>query len=117
MTSITWAGPRCVLELANSLGPQNRTQGRCDHVFTTCRYACSIEVPDSGELVVTGGGDSAVISRVQVYSIKGAKQRLPDLQQPRKIHACSYDYDDRNEMVDKIISIVCLCLSILSPSV
>ncbi len=30
MTSITWAGPRCVQELATFLGPQNRTQGRCD---------------------------------------------------------------------------------------
>ena len=26
MTSITWAGPRCVQDL----GPQNRTQGRCE---------------------------------------------------------------------------------------
>ena len=30
MTSITWAGPRCVQELATFLGPQNRTLGRCD---------------------------------------------------------------------------------------
>ena len=30
MTSITWAGPRCVQELATFLGLQNRTQGRCD---------------------------------------------------------------------------------------
>ena len=30
MTSITWAGPRCVQEAAAILGPQNRTQGRCD---------------------------------------------------------------------------------------
>ena len=30
MTSITWAGPRCVQELATILGPQNRTQGRCE---------------------------------------------------------------------------------------
>ena len=29
MTSITWAGPRCVQELGTFLGPQNRTQGRC----------------------------------------------------------------------------------------
>ena len=31
MTSITWAGPRCVQGLAAILGPQNRTQGRCDY--------------------------------------------------------------------------------------
>ena len=29
MTSITWAGPRCVQEAAAILGSQNRTQGRC----------------------------------------------------------------------------------------
>ena len=29
MTSITWAGPRCMQEAAAILGPQNRTQGRC----------------------------------------------------------------------------------------
>ena len=29
MTSITWAGPRCVQEAAAILGPQKRTQGRC----------------------------------------------------------------------------------------
>ena len=31
MTSITWAGPRCVQEAATFLGPQNRTQGRCEY--------------------------------------------------------------------------------------
>ena len=30
MTSITWAGPRCVQEPAAILAPQNRTQGRCE---------------------------------------------------------------------------------------
>ena len=29
MTSITWAGPRCVQELGKFLAPQNRIQGRC----------------------------------------------------------------------------------------
>ena len=29
MTSITWAGPRCVQELPTILAPQNHTQGRC----------------------------------------------------------------------------------------
>ena len=29
MTSITWAGPRCVQELATILAPQNRIQGHC----------------------------------------------------------------------------------------
>ena len=30
MTSITQAGPSCVQELGTFLGPQNRTQERCD---------------------------------------------------------------------------------------
>ena len=29
MTSITWASPRYVQEVATILGPQNRTQGSC----------------------------------------------------------------------------------------
>ena len=34
MTSITWASPRYVQELATILGPQNRTQGRCVAHYT-----------------------------------------------------------------------------------
>ena len=33
MSSITWAGPRCVQELAAILAPQNRIQGRCDQLY------------------------------------------------------------------------------------
>jgi len=33
MTSITWAGSRCVQEPAAILAPQNRTQGRCESVI------------------------------------------------------------------------------------
>ena len=33
MTSITWASPRYVQELATILGPQNRTQGSCEPLF------------------------------------------------------------------------------------
>ena len=41
MTSITWAGPRCVQEPAAILAPQNRTQGRCE-VFATMSSLQSI---------------------------------------------------------------------------
>ena len=34
MTSITWAGPKCVQEAAAILGPQNRIQGRCELYLT-----------------------------------------------------------------------------------
>ena len=41
MTSITWAGPRCVQELATILAPQNRTQGSCDlHLFSSFAKYC-----------------------------------------------------------------------------
>ena len=32
MTSITWAGAKCVQEAAAILGPQNCTQGRCEAI-------------------------------------------------------------------------------------
>ena len=41
MTSITWAGPRCVQELATFLGPQNRTQGRYEYDLQTVNISTS----------------------------------------------------------------------------
>ena len=47
MTSITWAGPRCVQELATILAPRNRIQGRCALIYywsaffrTPNKYKC-----------------------------------------------------------------------------
>ena len=40
MTSITWAGPRCVQEAAAILGPQNRIQGRCDVQCRKDAFTC-----------------------------------------------------------------------------
>ena len=48
MTSITWAGPRCVQEAAAILGPQNRTQGRCGLYMTTFSRDNSEPSPFSG---------------------------------------------------------------------
>ena len=45
MTSITWAGPRCVQEAAAILGPQNRTQGRCEEGWTL--HTLHIPAPQS----------------------------------------------------------------------
>ena len=44
MTSITWAGPRCVQELATILTPQNRIQGRCDKniIYLKVSFACQL---------------------------------------------------------------------------
>ena len=62
--------------------------------------ACGIEVPNSDELVITGGWDGmAVYSRVQVYTVEGAKERLPDMNQPRRNHACGYFYTGNNLVI------------------
>ena len=43
ITSITWAGPRCVQEAAAILGPQNRTQGRCVTVSPSTSKCCKYD--------------------------------------------------------------------------
>ena len=44
-----------------------------------------IEVPDSGQLVISGGHGASANSlfKVQVYSAEGAKERLAVLNKPR----------------------------------
>ena len=42
MTSITWAAPRCVQELGTFLGPQNRTQGRCEIQYAECQNTATV---------------------------------------------------------------------------
>ena len=58
-------------------------------------------MPNSDQLVITGGqGDGGIgISRVQVYTVGGAKEQLPDLNQPRRMHACGYFYNSNNNLV------------------
>ena len=68
-------------------------------ITTYFSSACSIEVPQSDRVVITGGmTNTGVLSRVQVYSTKGATQQLPALQQKRWGHACGY-YFDGNKIV------------------
>ena len=64
MTSITWAGPRCVQELATILAPQNLTQGRYDlnlkvnlraH-FTNCK-SMILTNSDRSDVPVLGEGE------------------------------------------------------------
>merc|ERR1719189_782511 len=58
--------------------------------------ACGIEVPNSDQLVITGGhaSGSDALSRVQVYTVGGSKRRLAELTQPRKEHACGYFFNN-----------------------
>ena len=66
-----------------------------------CSLACSIEVPNSDQVVLTGGngGDQKGRPRVQVYTVAGAKKQLPDLNQPRRAHACGYFYSGNNLVI------------------
>ena len=63
-----------------------------------CSTACGIEVPDSDQLVITGGhaGGQNGRPRVQAYTVGGAKEQLPNLNQPRYQHACGYYYNGNN---------------------
>ena len=71
------------------------------YICIICRYACGIEVPNSDQLVISGGsgGDRDGLSRVQVYTVQGPKEQLPDLNQPRRNHACGYFYNMDNNLV------------------
>ena len=70
-------------------------------LFTNYSAACGIEVPNSDQLVITGGngGDRNGLSRVQIYTVQGATERLPDLNKPRRQHACGYFFNDKNLVI------------------
>ena len=46
MTSITWAGPRYLQELGTFLGPENRTQRRCE-LYRYTQYYILFVLPDT----------------------------------------------------------------------
>ena len=64
-----------------------------DIIFISSR-ACAIEFQD--RVVVTGW-------RVQVYTLSGPQEQLPDLQTPRMLHACAHYLDSQ----DRVVSIAC----------
>ena len=51
--------------------------------------------------MVTGG--CCAIATVQVYTLSGAQEQLPDLQTPRSYHACAHYMDSQ----DRVVSIAC----------
>ena len=57
MTSITWAGPRCVQEAAAIFGSQNRTQGRCGVLMSPLSHNVT---PDPARLTLTSGHGACV---------------------------------------------------------
>ena len=54
--------------------------------------------------MVTGGaGPDSAIATVQVYTLAGPQEQLPDLQTPRSGHACAHYMDNQ----DRAVSIAC----------
>ena len=56
MTLITWACLRCVQEAATILGPQNRTQGRCDQQYLGGQAQAEVAVGALGDGSVAADG-------------------------------------------------------------
>ena len=52
-------------------------------------------------MVVTGGGSYIGIATVQVYSISGPQEQLPDMLQGRNRHACAHYVDSQNRVVSR----------------
>ena len=61
--------------------------------------ACAIELEDT--VVVTGGWSlfTGPIATVQVYTISGPQEQLPDLMIGRYQHACAHFVDSENSVV------------------
>ena len=70
--------------------------------------ACSIQVPDSDTVVITGGLDGSNGVRVQKFFQHGASEQMPDMQQSRLQHACSYYYQG-----ERLVSENCIIKLIL----
>ena len=64
ITSITWAGPRCVQEAAAILGHQNCTQGRCG-VIKLCNYSLDCWIYGLNDL----NTDKTVVTRAGVAKL------------------------------------------------
>ena len=65
--------------------------------ISSSSLACAIEVPDSDNIVLTGGvgasaSDSGTVSLVVMYSTEGEVTLLPSLRQRRWGHGCGYYY-------------------------
>ena len=71
------------------------------YVFIS-RWACAIELEDI--VVVTGGASGAGSkANVQVYTISGPQEPLPDLLTARYDHACAHFMDSENRVVSTSI--------------
>ena len=57
-------------------------------------------------MVITGGngGGQNGLSRVQAYTVGGSKERLAELNQPRRAHACGYFYNGNNLVITLLLT-------------
>ena len=71
------------------------------------RIACGIDVPDSDNIVITGGWISSQVglTRVVSYSVQGESTLLPSLQTPRYAHGCGYYFSN-----DQVVSCGLHCI-------
>ena len=77
------------------------------------RYACSIQLEES--VIITGGSYSE--KRVEQYNLAGSMERLPDLKNGRRGHACE-SFIKNTEVVStsKVSTVVTLHFRIIQPS-
>ena len=65
-------------------------------------WACAIGFED--RVVVTGGRRlGGTLATVQVYTLSGPQEQLPDLRTPRRNHACAHYMDSEG----RVVSIAC----------
>ena len=62
-------------------------------------------MPNSDQVVITGGngGGQNGLSRVQAYTVGGSKERLAELNRPRRAHACGYFYNGNNLVITLLL--------------
>ena len=62
---------------------------------------------------MTGGYDLGYLATVQVYTLSGPQEQLPDLQTPRRYHACAH-YRDSQDRAVSIVSNITAQLTIVT---
>ena len=64
-------------------------------------YACAIEDPKNGSVIITGGSEKNSTAKRKVirYGPAGFIEYLPDLENARYFHGCSGYYNDQDQLV------------------
>ena len=67
--------------------------------FILQRQSCVIGIDEKSIMVVTGGEDDAAETKASIYGKDGWSEDLPDLQAPRKLHACGSFQNNHHQRV------------------